>query len=145
MIVATSINEANLVSNRTNPFQYQKFELKEIIVFRNGLPFDGTPISTSDNGRIYYNTLEALDFVLKTSHGISLANYHYHYTMAFDLMSTQEILHDFIHPQLINCTISVEFKVDAGLANNVELFFVGERAKKFMCVQIEKLPKTLMT
>ena len=134
MIVAMSINEAYLGSNRTNPFHYQKFGLNEIIVYRNGLPIAGTPISTSDNKRIYYNTLEALDFVLNTSHGISLANYDNHYIMAFGLTSTQEASNNFIHPELTNCTISVELKFDAGLGNNVE----------FMCVQIEKLPKTVL-
>ena len=44
------------------------FGLNEIIVYRNGIPIAETPISTSDNKRIYYNTLEALDFVLNTSH-----------------------------------------------------------------------------
>ena len=128
MIVAMSINEAYLGTKRTKHFHYQKFGLTEIIVYRNGLPIAGTPISTSDNKRIYYNTLEALDFVLNTSHGISLANYDNHYIMAFDLTSTQEASHDFIHPELTNCTIPVEVKLGAGLANNVKLLFMGKRA-----------------
>ena len=81
---------------------------------------------------------------MNTSHGISLANYDSHYIMAFDLTSTQEAPHDFIHPELTNCTILVKLKFDAGLANNVELLFMGERASEFMCVQIEKIPKTLL-
>ena len=85
MIVAMSINEAYLGTNRTNPFHYQKFGLNEIIVYRNGLPVAGSPILTSDNKRIYYKSLEALDFVLNTSHGISLANYDNHYIMPLDL------------------------------------------------------------
>ena len=97
-------------------------------MYRNGLPIAGTPISTSDNKRIYYNTLEALDFVLNNGHGISLLKYDNHYNMAFDLTSTQEASHAFIHPELSNCTISVELKFDAGLGNNVELLFMGERA-----------------
>ena len=48
--------------------------------------------------------------------------------MAFGLTSTQEASHDLIHPELTNCTISVELKFDAGLANNVGLLFRGERA-----------------
>ena len=99
MIVAMSINEAYLGTNRTNPFHYQKFGLNEIIVYINGLPVAGSPISTSDNKRIYY---KSLDFVLNTSHGISLANYDTHYIMALDLKSTQEASHDSIHPELTN-------------------------------------------
>ena len=64
MILAMSSNTAYLGTNRTNPFHYQKFQLNEIIVYRNGLPIAGTPMSTTDNKRIYYNTLKALDFVL---------------------------------------------------------------------------------
>ena len=118
MIVALSINEAYLGTNRKSPFHYQKFGLNEIIVYRNCLPIAGTPISTLDNKVIYYNTLEALDFVLNTSHGTSLANYDNRYIMAFDLTSTQKALHDFIHPELTNCTFLVEFKFDAGRTQN---------------------------
>ena len=128
MILAMSSNTAYLGTNRTNPFHYQKFQLKEILVYRNGLPIAGTPVSTTDNKRIYYNTLEALDFVFNNSHGISLANYHNLYIMAFDLSSTPEASHDFIHPELTNCTISEKLKFDSPLLENVELLFMGERA-----------------
>ena len=103
-------------------------------------------MSTTDNKRIYYNTLEALDFVFNKSHGISLANYHNHYIMAFDLTSTQEASHDFIHPELTNCTISVELKFDAPLGKNVELLFMGERASTFYVRSDRKIAKnTLMS
>ena len=59
----------------------------------------------------------------------------------FDLMSTQEASHDFIHPELTNCTISVELKIDAGPVNNVEFYLWKSVHPQFMCVQIEKLPK----
>ena len=115
-------------TNRTKPFHYQKFQLNEIIVYQNGLPIAGTPVSTTDNKRIYYNTLEILDFVFGNSHGISLANYRNHYINAFDLTSTQEASHDFIPLELTNCTISVKLKFEAPLGENVELLFNGERA-----------------
>ena len=83
---------------------------------------------------------------MNTSHGISLANYDNHYTMAFDLTSTQEVLHNFNHPELTNCTISVELKFDAGLGNNVELLFMGERASTVYVRSDGKITKnTLMT
>ena len=145
MILAMSSNTAYLGTNRTNPFRYQKFQLNEIIVYRNDLPIAGTPVSTTDNKRIYYNTLEALDFVFNNDHGINLANYHNHYFMAFDLTSTQEASHDFIHPELTNCTISVELKLDATLGENVELLFMGERASTVYVRSDRKIAKnTLM-
>ena len=39
----------------TNPFDYQKFDLKRIEILRgNGLPISGTPIDTEHNTRLYY-------------------------------------------------------------------------------------------
>ena len=95
-------------------------------------------MSTTDNKRIYYNTLEALDFVFNNSHGISLANYHNHYIMAFDLKSTQEASHDFIDPELTNCTISVELKFDAPLGEMKSFFSWESLHQQFTCVPIEK-------
>ena len=66
--------------------------------------------------------------------------------MAFDLTSTQEASHDFIHPELTNCTISLELNFDAGLGNNVELLFMGERASTVYVRSDRKITKnTLMT
>ena len=48
--------------------------------------------------------------------------------MAFDLTSTLQASHDFIHPELTNCTTSVQLKFDAPLVEIGELLFMGERA-----------------
>ena len=141
-----STNEAYLGTNTSNPFHYRKFRLNEIIVYRNGLPIGCNPIYTTDNKKIYYNTLEALGFVFNNSHGISLANYSNHYIMAFGLTSTQETSHDFIHPELTNSTISVELEFDAPLAGKIELLFMGERASTVNVRSDRKIAKkTLMT
>ena len=66
--------------------------------------------------------------------------------MAFDLTSTQEALHDIIHPELTNCTISVELKFDAPLGENVELLFMRERASTVYVRSDRKIAKnTLMS
>ena len=105
MVIAKATNQAYLGSNRTNPFHYQKFNLNQIVVYRNGQPIVGTPVLTTFNHRIYFNTLEALDFLEKGGHGITLDNYPNHFILAFDLTSTQEGSQDFIHPELKNCSI----------------------------------------
>ena len=103
-------------------------------------------MSTTDNKRIYYNTLEALDFLFNNSYEINLANYHNHYIMAFDLTSTQEASHGFVHPELTNCTISVELKFDAPPGEDVELLFMGERALTVYVRSDRKIAKnTLMS
>ena len=64
MILALNSNTAYLGTNPTNPFNYQKFQLNERIDYRKDLLIAVTPASTTDNKRIYYITLESLDFFL---------------------------------------------------------------------------------
>ena len=46
-----------------SPFSYQKFNLQRVEIQRkNGVPLAGTPIDTSNNVRLYYNTFMALGF-----------------------------------------------------------------------------------
>ena len=58
-------------------------------------------LSTRDDKRLYLNLMGALAF-MENVHVISLAEFPHHYMMVFDLSSTQEATHDFIHPQLTN-------------------------------------------
>ena len=141
MIIAMATNQAYLKTNRTNPFHYQKFNLSQIVVYRNGQPIVGTPVSTTFNHRVYFNTLEALDFLDKSGHGITLDNYPNHFILASDLTSTQEASHDFIHPELTNCSISVQLTFDGALAANVEILFLGERSSTFYVNSERKVTK----
>ena len=141
MIIAMATNQACLGTNHTNPFHYQKFNLSQIVVYRYGQPIVGTPVSTTFNRRIYFNTLEALDFLDKGGHGITLDNYPNHFILAFDLTSTQEASHDFIHPELTNCSISVQLTFDGALAANVEILFLGERSSTFYVNSERKVRK----
>ncbi len=61
-------NVAFTGSNDTNPFHYRKFDLTSITISRNGIPVQATPLSTVDNKRIYYNSLDSLAFGHTTSH-----------------------------------------------------------------------------
>ena len=131
MIIAMETNQAYLGTNRTNPFHYQNFNLSQIVVYRNGQHIVVTPVSTTFNHRIYFYTLEALDFLDKDGHGITLENYPNHFIRAFDLTSTKESSHDFIRPELTNCSISVQLRFDGALAANVEILFLGEKSSTF--------------
>ena len=84
------------------------------------------PMSTSENKRLFCNSRGALAFI-ENGHGISLADFPSHYTMVFDLTSTQEATHDFIHPELTNSSLSVELKFGAALANDIEILFFGRK------------------
>ena len=85
--------------------------------------------------------MEALDFVFNNSHEISFANYHNHCIMAFNLTSNHEASHDFIHPELTNCTILVELKFDAPLGEVMELLFMGDRASTVYLRSDRKIAK----
>ena len=82
----------------------------------------GTPMSTTDNKRLYYNSMSALAYV-ENGNGIPLSEFTNHYIMVFVLTSTQKATHDLIHPELIISSLSVELKFDAALAHNIEFFF----------------------
>ena len=106
--IAMATNQESLGTNRANPFHYQKYNLSQIVVFRNGQPIVGMPVSTKFNRRIYFITLEASDFLDKGVHGITLDNFPNYLVLTFDLTSTQEASHDFIHPEFTNCSILVQ-------------------------------------
>ena len=63
----------------------------------------------------------ALAYV-ENDHGIPLSEFANHHIMVFDLTSTQEATHDYVHPQLTNSSFSVELKFDAVLAHDIEFF-----------------------
>ena len=74
--------------------------------------------------------MSAIAYV-ENGHGIPLSEFANHYIMIFDLTSTQEATHDFIHSELTISSLSVELKFDAALAHNVEIIFLGEKASRF--------------
>ena len=127
LIIAMCTSSSFTGTNNENPFHYQKFGLTEVIIYRNGFPTAGTPINTADDKRIYFNSMSALAYV-ENGHGISLDDFPNHYILVFDLTSTQEATHDFIHPELTNSAISIELKFDAGLTNNIEILCLGEKS-----------------
>ena len=110
--VALSVGTAFIGTNNANPFHYQKLGLREITIYQNGFATAATPMSTTENKRLYYNLMSALAYV-EDGHGIPLSEFANHYIMVFDLASTQEATHDFIHPELTNSSLFVELKFDA--------------------------------
>ena len=89
VIVALCVGTAVTGTNTANSFHYQKFGLREITIYRNGFVTAGTPMSKSDNERLYYNSMIALAY-LENCKRIPLSEFANHYIMVFDLISTQE-------------------------------------------------------
>ena len=143
LIIALCAGDAFIGTNTVNPFNYRKFGLREITVFRNGFATAGTPMSTIDNKRLYYNSMSALAYV-ENGHGIPLSKFSNHFIMVFDLTSTQEATHDFIHPELTNSSISVELKFDTALTNNDEVFFLGEKSSTVYIDSARNVSKNIL-
>ena len=101
--------EAFLGSKQLNPFHFRKFNREQICIYRNGLPVAESPINTTDDKRLYFNTISDLAY-FDNGHGIKLSEYPSHFIMVFDLTSTQQASHDFIYPELYNCSISIDLK-----------------------------------
>ena len=101
--------------------------MEQIYIYRNRLPVADSPISTTDKKRLYSNTISDLAYI-DNAHGISLSDYINHFIMVFDLTSTQQASHDFIHPELKNCSISIELKFSAALPTIIEIFIIEEKA-----------------
>ena len=116
LAICLNTNEAFLDNNMQNSFHFQKFDLEEIYIYRNGLPVADSPISTTDDKRLYFNTISDLAYI-DNGHGISLSDYTNHFIMVFDLTSIQQASHDIIHPELTNCSISIELEVFSGLTD----------------------------
>ena len=140
LAICLNTNDAFLGSKLLNPIHYRKFNLEQICIYRSGLAVADSPISTDDPKRVYFNTMSDLAYI-DNGHGISLEDYPNHFIMVFDLTSTQQASHDFIHPELRNCSVSIELKFSAALAYNVEIFLIGEKASTIYIDSARKVSK----
>ena len=111
------------------PFHYKKFQLSKIEIERgNGVPIAGTPIDTTKNTRLFYNTICALGFT-KGGNGIEMNDFEEnHYFLVFDLTSSREAGKAFtLFPELTGAGITLKLGFTEALTHPVELFLVGER------------------
>ena len=76
---------------------------------------------------------------IDNGHGIKL--YPSHFIMVFDLTSTQQASHDFIHSEITNCSISIELKFSVALPSNIEIFIIGEKASTIFIDSAWKVSK----
>lgn len=132
IVLAMNTNEAFSGTLKTNPYNYQKFGLRELRIFRGGKPF--LMVNTTNDVRTYFNTLSSLDFD-QDGPSISLQNYQSHYYLVFDMTSTQEANQDVLFPECIGSGIRIELYFDKNLDNSVELMVMGER---FSTILIQK-------
>ena len=122
--------------------------MSQIIVYRNGQPFVGSPVSTTFNHRIHFDTLEALDYLDKGGQGITPITLFYYFTgqwlfygthyftgqwfqshsFSFWLNFSTREFSWFHSSRISNCSISIQLIFDGLLAANVEICFLGEKS-----------------
>ena len=111
------------------PFSYQMFNLQQVEIQRgNGVPLAGTPLDTTNNVSLYYNTITALGFKEK-SNGIKLEDYEdNHFFLVFYLTSTEEASKNFtLFPELTGSSLTLKLYFEKALDDAIELFLIGER------------------
>ena len=140
LAICLNTNEAFLRSKQLNPFHFRKFNLEQICIYRNGLPVADSLINTTDVKRLYFNTMSDLAYI-DNGLGKNLSEYPNRFIMVFDLTSTQQASHDFIHPELTNCSISIELKFSAALPSNIEILVIGEKATTIFIESARRVSK----
>ena len=93
-----------------SPFSYQKLGVHRVEIQRgNGVPLAETPLDTSNNVRLYYNTITALGFT-KNGNGIRLEVFEDNlFILVFDLTSTEEASKNFIlFPELTGSNLTLK-------------------------------------
>ena len=78
---------------------------------------------------------------IDNGHEIKLSEYPSHFIMVFDLTNTQQSSHDFIHPELTNCLISIDLKFSVALPCNIEIVIIGEKASTIFINSALKVSK----
>ena len=112
-----------------SPFSYQKFRVQRVEIQRgNGVPLAGTPLDTSNNVRLYYNTITGLGFA-KSGNGIKLEDFDENqFFLVFDSTSTEEASKSLtLFPELTGSSLTLKLYFSRALDDAVELFFIGER------------------
>ena len=127
-------------------FHHQKFGLEKITSRRKVWPTASTPVSTQDHKSLFFNTLWEMG-LLHCGLGITLDHYQHHFVMCFNLTSRQEAAHEYLHPELTNCSISLDLRYSNALIKKLKIFeiFVWViRSSKLFHISERKVTKNLL-
>ena len=107
-----------------NPFWYQQFHLRDIIIFRGGQLI--VHHDTTDNCRLYIITIQAMIFQ-EDIPSIPIHNFKAHYVPVLDLTSMQDATEHCHYPKLIGEPLRLELYFSSPLENVTEGIVWGER------------------
>ena len=124
LAIAMNTNTAFTGSLKTNPFHYQKFNLRSIRIVRGSHVV--VDMDTTDNVQSYITTMRALKFD-EDGPGIPLEEYPEHFVQVFDLTSTQEANVQIYYPDVIAASLRLELYFTSPLPSATEVAVFGER------------------
>ena len=122
--IAMNTNFAFTGSYTENPFWYQQFDLRQIIILRGGQRIVG--FDAADNCRLYVTTMKAMNFQDDIP-SIPNDNFKDHFVLVFDLTSMQDSTENCHYPELVGEPLRMELNFTFPLEHVTELIVLGER------------------
>ena len=107
-----------------NPFCYQQFDVRQIIILRRGQPI--VDFDAADNCRLYVTTMKAMNFQDDVP-SIPIDNFEDHYVLVFALTSMPDATKTCHYPELVGEPLRLELNFTFPLGHVTELILVGER------------------
>ena len=128
LVVALVENDAYNGAYQKNPFNFQHFNLSEIILYRNGLGVPGRPFTpdfsagTKHYIRSYINTMQTMSyFNTDDTNGLTFEEFGGGYTLyAFDLTADNNVSAPY-RQVLSTANLRLDLKFSANLTNTVNL------------------------
>ena len=126
LVVAMNTNQEFTGTLGSNPFHYQKFDLKKVYLYREGSSVGCTPLVVDTNTRAYYNTIKALH-AIHAGNGIKLEDFGDHFILVFMLTADLEASDDTTRPELTGGRLRLHMEFGTAFPNPVEVLLLGER------------------
>ena len=107
-----------------NPFWYQKFDLRQIRIFRGGQPV--LCFYAADGCRFYVTQKKTMNFQVDIV-SIPIDKFKDHYVLEVDLTSMQNATENWHYPELVRKALRLELNFIFPLEHVTELILLGER------------------
>ena len=117
-------NSAVAGSFYENPFNYQKFHLRELRIIRGGRAI--ISLDTTSPCRPYVTTMKAMQ-LNKDFPALPMEDFQNHYNLVFDLTSQQDAAEHLHYPELIGESLRLEMFFQFPLEQVTEVIVLGER------------------
>ena len=141
-LVFAKVPEENFTGDyKTNPFQFQDFDLGSVKITREGAPVGGTPIVVSSSQiRAYFTTMKSLGFE-HSGNGIFLEDFKHHFCLAFQFTANLLIDDGTIRPKKTGARLGLELKFITVTGDPIRLIVLGERRSVVFIDRIREVVK----